>query len=152
MHLFRLLFLFSLLLTGCQQRVLYVYQQKVDPKYLASTNVGSPDPRTPPKGQMVVAEWWLPKGAMKSEPVLRIQTLFCNYTEDCVEYPITSMVGSKTYWVLNDDFDETGGLLAYRAEIVTCEGECIANWEHQLWVNVIDIDDETDMMSSRVSR
>lgn len=150
MHLFRLLFLFLLVLSGCQQRILYVYDQKVDAKYLASTNVGSPDPRTPPKGQIVVAEWWLPKQALAKEPCLRVHTLFKDYSEDCMEYPITSVVGSKTYWVVNEDFENTCGVLAYRAEIITCDGECLAEWQHQLWVNIIDIE-ETDLTSSAVS-
>ncbi len=141
MNLSRSLIILFVFLVGCQQKVLYLYQQKVDPKYLASTNVGSPDPLTPPKGQMVVAEWWLPSGVIDTSPVLRIHVLFRNYSEDCVEYPIHSRVGSKTYWIVNKDFTETGGPLAYRAEIVSGDGELIAEWQHQLWVRLIDIEE-----------
>lgn len=147
MHLFRPLILFLVLLTGCQQRVLYLYQQKVDPKYLASTNVGSPDPRTSPKGQMIVAEWWLPGWVMDYDPVLKLDVLFRNYSEDHVEYPINTRIGSKTYWVINKEFTETKGPLAYKAEVVTSDGEVVASWQHQLWVRLIEIDETSSEAS-----
>jgi hypothetical protein len=143
--------LFLIFLTGCQQKILYVYQQKVDPKYLASTNVGSPDPRESPKGQMIVAEWWLPKSVFATNPSIRFHILFHNYSEEIEQFPIDTRMGSKTYWVINKKFDQTKGLLAYRVEIITAEGEVLTDWEHQLWVRLINAGADTDLMSSAVS-
>ena len=151
MNLIKALLLFLILATGCQQKILYVYQQKVDPKYLASTNVGSPDPRESPRGQMIIAEWWIPSSALASNPSIRFHTFFHNYTEDYVEYPITSAVGSKTYWLINKKFRETKGLLSYRVEIVTEDGEVLTDWNHQLFVKLIDADCETEAISPLVS-
>ncbi len=55
-----------------------------------------------------------------------------------------SRFGVETYSVLNKDFKKTGGFLAYRAEILTEDGEVYADWKHQLWVKLIDIDDMSE--------
>ncbi|NGX37211.1 MAG: hypothetical protein K1000chlam2_00364 [Chlamydiae bacterium] len=144
------LILFFLGLVGCDRSALVVHQQKISPSYLASTNVGSPDPRTPPSGQMIVAEWWLNKQAMRFDPILRLSILFHDFSEDVVEYPICSKIGYETYFLVNEKFKETGGLLSYRAEIITCDGEVYADWKHQLWVKLIDINDDTEVRSSAV--
>lgn len=127
-----------------------VHQQKVSPTYLASTNVGSPDPRTPPSGQMIVAEWWLPSKILKSEPMLRLDILFRDYSQTCVEFPISTSFGYETYSILNADFKKTGGFLSYRVEIVTGDGEVFKAWSHQLWVKLITIDEESDDLISSI--
>ncbi len=141
-------FLLLILCAACGRPTLVLQQQQISPNYLASTNVGTPDPRTPPKGQMIVAEWFVPRRIVNEEPTLRLSILFHNYTQDCVEFPIRSTVGYETYSVLNRDYKESGGLLAYKAEIVTCDGEVLADWKHQLWVELITID--TDEINSAV--
>lgn len=142
MHFLKGLFLLLFLASGCQRAALVVQQQKIGASYLASTNVGSPDPRIPPNGQMILAEWWVPRRIVDQHPTLRIDVLFCNYTQDCVEFPINSTVGYETYSVLNKEFKETGGLLAYKAEIIDCDGDVLADWKHQLWVELITADTE----------
>ncbi|MBS0629487.1 MAG: hypothetical protein JSS30_04595 [Verrucomicrobia bacterium] len=145
MHLIGLLSLL-ILCASCGRPALVLQQQQIGPTYLASTNVGTPDPRTPPKGQMIIAEYWVPRRIVNEHPILRISVLFHNYCQDCVEFPIRSTVGYETYSVLNREFKETCGLLAYKAEIVTCDGEVLTDWKHQLWTELITID--TDEMSS----
>ena len=137
MH-FRWLFIFVLLgLGSCQQSALMLHQQKISPTYLASTNVGSPDPSLSPNGQMIIAEWWLARKVVNQDPVLKLHILFKDFSEKVVEYPICSTVGYQTYSVLNDEFEKTGGFLSYHAEIVSPEGDVYANWKHQLWVQLI---------------
>lgn len=142
MHFLKVLFLILLISAGCGRPRLALQQQQITPAYLASTNVGTPDPRTPPKGQMIVAEWFVPRWVVNESPILSIDILFENLTEDRVEFPITSTVGYETYSVLNKQFKETGGLLAYKAEITNTEGEILAEWKHQLWVKLITVDAE----------
>jgi hypothetical protein len=137
-------------LCGCDRGLLVLHQQKITPAYLASTNVATPDSRTPPNGQMIVAEYWIPAKIRDQNPILRIHILFQNFTQTCVEYPIYSRAGYKTYCILNKDFKKTGGLLAYKAEILTSDGQVYTEWEHQLWVRLIDLDNESDEMSSAV--
>ncbi len=146
-----LLFLVFILFASCQQGTLMVHQQKVSPTFLASTNIGSPDPRTPPNGQMIVAEWIVAPRVLQSDPMLRLQVMFRDYTETTVDFPIHSRAGYETYSILNKEFKKTGGFLSYKAEILTGEGQVVANWTHQLWVKLITVDEsDTDFVSSMV--
>jgi len=130
---------------GCQQYGVIAYQEKLDSSYWASTEVGSPDPRAqePLKGKLLVAEWWVPKSLLQYDPVIRISMLFNNFTKRCVEYPISSRVGYRQFAITGDYFEETGGILTYKVEILTCDGEVYKSWHHQLYVELITIDDES---------
>lgn len=142
----RVLSIFCLLIfASCEQSALVLHQQKISPTYLASTNIGSPDPRTPPNGEMIIAEWWIPASVRDRDPILRIHILFQDFTETIVEYPIHSRAGYETYSLLNKEFKKKEGFLAYRAEIVTSDGHVYADWSHQLWVKLIDV--QSDEMS-----
>lgn len=138
MRFYRYLFLALFLLGGCQQKALLVYQQTITPAYLASTNVGSPDPRKPPKGQMLIAEWWIPRSILQECPVLQLEILFCDYSQEVVCFPIESRVGYETYSLINQAYKDRGGFLSYKAEIVNQEGEVLADWKHQLFVQLIE--------------
>lgn len=127
-----------------------VQEQKVSPTYLASANVGAPDPRVPPNGQMILAEWWVPKRILDTCPSLKIEVIYCDFTTCCIERPITTRVGYETLALLNDECREKGGFLAYKVEILTGDGEIYADWTHQLWVKLIDLGDETEEMSAAV--
>jgi len=148
--LYLIFFLFSL--SGCQKYGLLLHQQKMDVNYFASTHVNTPDFRRecPPNGKMVVAEWWIPQRLLDYEPVLRIHMLFHDFTEKCVEYPVTATVGYETYFLIDEEFEETGGILSYRGEIISCDGEIFRCWEHQLWVQLIafEEDNAAALMSS----
>lgn len=137
-------FILLLSLVSCQKYGLLVHQQRIDASYLASTHVGSPDPRQkcPPHGQFIIVEWWVPPPLLKYQPRVVVHLLFRNYTEKIVEFPITRRVSYEIYPVLGCEFDETGGLLTYKAEIVICEGEIYREWKHQMWVQLIDLSDE----------
>lgn len=140
---------FFLLLCGCQTKALVVHQQKVGPKYLASAHVGSPEPLAPPKGQMLIAEWWISPFAMKKSPVLVLDLVFNNFTTKQVSYPIRSTFGYETYEVLGGEFKSTKGLLSYKAQILLEDGEIYAEWTHQLYVKLITVEeDKADRRSS----
>jgi hypothetical protein len=149
---FRPLFLFlsALVLFGCNRAALVVQQQKVSSSYLASGNVGTPDPRTPPNGEMILAEWWVPKDLLARCPTLRIEVIFKDFSQTCVEFPIRHRVGYETFAVLNNRFKETGGFMAYHIEIITEDGSVYADWTHQLWVRLIDLSEETEEINSAV--
>lgn len=141
---------FLLILVGCERSALVLHQQKITSTYLASTNVGSPDSRTPPSGEMIVAEWWIPSSVRDLDPTLRIHILFQDFSETVVEYPIRSRAGYESYLLINQAFKKKGGLLAYRAEIITSDGRIFAEWKHQLWVKLIDIEGQSEEINSSV--
>lgn len=149
---YRPLFIFLLIfpLVGCNQAALMVQQQKVSQGYLASGNIGSPDPRNPPNGEMILAEWWVPSSLLLTSPSLRIEIIFKDFSQDCVEFPITRRAGYETYALLNEEFKKTGGFMSYHIEIVTKDGDVYAEWSHQLWVRLIEIPEEIEEINSAV--
>jgi len=146
-----LLALFCLLLTGCDKYYLTLRQVPVDSNYLASSHVGTPDPRQahPPHGQKIILQWAVPPEILEKNPALVLYVVYKDHTEKEFEYPIDGRLGYEVYSLLNEDYDKTGGLLTYRADIVTPDGTVYKEWKHQLWVNLITLDE--DRMSSSVS-
>lgn len=51
-------------------------------------------------------------------------------------------MGWVTYKLFNEEYDKTGGILTYKAEIVTEDGTVYREWKHQLWVNLIQIESD----------
>ena len=72
----RAFFLCSLLLcialmgSGCSKYYLSVQQQWIDANYLASVQINTPDPRkaSPPLGQMLIIDWYIPDRILKQNP------------------------------------------------------------------------------------
>jgi len=132
-----------LILAGCSKYFLTVRQISVTPNSLASSHVGSPDPRqnTPPVGQKLVIDWVIPSEILTQEPKVVLSLVFKNHTEVKKTYPIYYRSGYVVYTLLDEEFYQTGGLLTYRAEIVTGDGEVYRDWKHQLWVSLIHLED-----------
>jgi hypothetical protein len=143
---FKLSALFCLLLlTGCDKYYLSLRQVPVDASYLASTQANTPDPRRacPPHGLKIVLQWAVPPEIIEKKPQIILQVIYKNHTEKTFVYPIDSRLGSKVYTLLDQEYDETGGVLTYRAEIMTPDHQVYREWKHQLWVNLITLDEET---------
>ena len=136
-----LIFLF-LFCFSCEKYYLSVKREAVDRMKLASTFVGSPDPRqkNPPKGQELILEWRLPEQALQEELVLVLSVIYKNHTEEKIRYPINRRRGVITYSVLGNDYKETEGFLTYKAEILNKDQSVIKQWKQQLWTDLIVID------------
>ena len=143
------LFFCLFLLSGCQKYYLTIYQQKVNQDSLASTYVGTPDPRqkNPPKGQELIVEWQIPKDVLKKNPKIYLTVIYRDYSEAQFIYPISYKSGYVVYSLLDGEFDRTKGLLSYKAEIRVEEGEVFRFWQHQLWVNIIRLEDSKEEVS-----
>lgn len=138
-------FLSLILLTSCGRRgYLSLLQDRVDARYLASTHVGTPDPRQadPPQGQRIVIDWYVPDEIFAQRPHIELQLLFWDNTTDVICYPMHRASGTKVYYLLDEDFQEKKGILTYKAEIITEDGALFHEWKHQLWVNLINIETE----------
>ncbi len=144
---FKKILCFGLLvcLTGCGRSYLTVRQEWVDSRYLASTYVATPDPRqaNPPIGQKLILHYWVPSWVLEKNPTLVLQIIHWDFTEEIVKYPLKKRIGYETYALLNKKYEETEGLLTYRAQIVTDDQQIFSEWKHQLWVNLIQIDGKT---------
>lgn len=134
-------------LSSCEKYYVAVNQQWVDVRYLASTHVRTPDPRQnhPPVGQMMIVDWRIPKSVIGKKPSIQLTMIFWDYTEKTVYFPIDDKMGWVTYKLLDEEYDKTGGILTYKAEIVTEEGTIFREWKHQLWVNLITLDQEPEL-------
>ncbi len=145
-RLFLFLFSFSLLLlNSCRPYYLSVCQEWIDVRYLASYHAGTPDPRlaNPPVGQKLILDWRVPKEIYKRNPQVVLDLILWDYTTRQIRFPIRSRMDFATYRLLNEEYNKTGGILTYKASIVTEDGEVFREWKHQLWVNLIVIDQET---------
>lgn len=142
---FSALFLLLLFTPGCQQYYLSICQQWVDVRYLASTHAKTPDPRQahPPIGQMLILDWRVPKEIYKKKPEVVLDLILWDYTTRQIRFPIDKRMDFTTYKLLDQDYQTSGGILTYKAAIVTADGEVFREWKHQLWVNLITINQET---------
>ncbi len=110
--------------------------------YLASTHVKTPDPRQacPPHGQKVILSWTVPRRILAKDPQILFHVIYNNHTEKTFVYPIRTRTGTEVYSLLDHEFNETKGLLTYRADIVTPDCEVFRSWKHQLWVKLITLE------------
>lgn len=131
---------------GCQKYYLSLHQQKIDARYLASTHVGSPDPRQakPPMGQVVVVSWWVPKEVVQKEPKVNLRIIFKDHTEQVICYKLDRRMGFENFFLVNEEFEKKKGILTYMAEIVMPDGSIYREWKHQLWINLITMDHEQE--------
>ncbi len=145
---FRWIVSFSLLglAASCQPYGVSVNTFKVDKNNLASTHVGTPDPdkACPPVGVNIVVEWWVPHALIGCDPKVRLTLVYRNLSEEVIEHPISYRIGYFSHEVLGKQFKESKGLLSYKAEVVTGDGELFREEVHQLFVNVIHLDKESD--------
>ena len=134
--------LFLLVLSSCSQYYLSLSQQWIDARYLASTHAHTPDPRQvhPPVGQMVVASWRIPKEVLDKEPEVVLELILWDYTKKTVRFPIDRRMNYATFKLLNEEYEKCGGILTYKGEIVTREGQVFREWKHQLWVDLITVE------------
>lgn len=142
MRLSQCFILLLLCLCGCEKYYLSVKHEYVDKSKLASTYVGSPDPRqkSPPKGQELILEWRLPMGTVDDKMTLVLDVLYKNYTQTTICYPVSRRRGVIIYSLLGEEYKEKEGLLTYKAEIRDEEGTILQEWKQQLWTELIVID------------
>lgn len=138
-----LIFLLGLLGSSCEKYFLSVQQQWVDISYLASAQINTPDPRkeNPPLGQMLIIDWRVPKHILKQQPRVLLDLIFWDYTVKTVTLPIKRQMDYTTFELLNEDYEKSGGILTYRARIVTENDETFKESKHQLWVNLITFEE-----------
>jgi len=141
--LYPLLFLLALLGSGCSKFYLSVQQQWMDINYLASVQANTPDPRKakPPLGQRLIIDWYIPRHILKQNPQIVLDLIFWDYTTRKVTIPIKRQLNYVTYDLLNEEYEKTDGILTYKAQIVAEDGTVFRESKHQLWVNLITIEE-----------
>lgn len=112
-------------------------QQKVDGTDLASAYVDTPDPKCccPPCGQRLVIHWKVPTCGEKL--LLKAKVIFWDLTEKDFSVPIKSGASSTDFYFPIDPYKKNP-ILTYKVSIEDEQGKTINDWEHKLWVKIID--------------
>lgn len=141
--------LFLLVFTACEKQSLAIKREWVGRNSLASTYVGSPDPRQkdPPRGQKLFMRWNVPSKMLEEEPTLILSILFRDLSEEKIYYPLDKKKGYAIYELLGEKYRKTKGFLSYKAEIVSQEGKVLKQWQHLLWAQLITVDDKEGFLS-----
>lgn len=133
------------LFTGCYKNHLYVQQEWVDRNFLASTKVGTPDPRQacPPEGQRILVAWKFPANLYYQDLQLLLTVRFWDNSEEVITYPIERRWSNTAF----NFFQQK--ILTYRIQVVNRDNEIVETWEHHFWTELIDIDRNKDSVSSQ---
>jgi len=116
-----------------------VRQERVDAKFLASSWVGTPDPRkkSPPTGQRLLVSWAFPKSLFDQELQLRIRVKLWDQTEHLILRDVKYRTDSMAYFMEDKTEDESKRILSYLIEVFNIDGEIVTVWKHPLWVETL---------------
>ncbi len=126
---------------SCSQGHLFVTTRYLDHSYLASSHVGTPDPRqcAPFCGQELIIHWDLPPAYMACEKLhFLLFVRFGNATQEIVKIPIARSRGNYVYRLLNAAYRQRGGIATYKVEVRSDEW-VLETWTHQVWTELIEI-------------
>lgn len=120
-------------------------QEWVDGSHLASSHVGTPDPRQecPPEGQRILVAWRFPSFMVWEDLRLLLTVRYWDNTEQVKE----EYVGKNRGVAAFDCFEQR--ILTYRIQVVNGKGEIVETWEHQFWTELIDMDRRSDSVSGQ---
>lgn len=151
MKLFNGLALFTLLtMSSCSSSYLTVHTDYLSHKNLASYYVGTPDPRLncPAIGERLIIYWSVPKEFLCSEDLhLEVTIRFRNREEIVEVFNIEKTRGTYVFSLINNDYFNRGGILTYKIDLIG--GGCVyEEWRHQIWVDLIEINNQQDSCAS----
>lgn len=135
-----------LFITSCTNEILTVHMDYISHANLASTYVGTPDPllETPFVGQRLVVSWYVPVCYKDSKNFeLHIRLRYGNKEEATAIIPFQLRQGWYVYALTNEEFFEKNGIKTYYVQLYS-EGELIDHWQHQLWMELIQFNQEDD--------
>lgn len=142
MKITRIALLCNLFLAGCYTDGLYVQEEWVDREFLASSVVGTPDPRQehPPVGQRLLIGWDLPRSEFSKKPALHVTVWLWDNTLEKICLPLERRRGAEAFFFPNDEPGKDRRILTYRVDVVSPDGELLNSWEHHFWTKLIAID------------
>jgi len=130
----------NLVLAGCYTNHLYVQQEWIDRCTLASSHVGTPDPRQahPPHGQKLLISWDFPKSLFLENLTLAVTVRLWNNTQETTYYSIGRRRDYLSLFFSHEKPDTK--ILTYKVEVFSEDGKEVSVWKHQFWTELIDID------------
>lgn len=125
----------------CGTKHISVFSEPIDKNRLASVHVNTPDPRHEinPHGQRLYVSWCIPKSFRdtKLRGVLKVR--FNVPEEATIPFEIDRPRGTMTYQILNEEYFEKEGILAYKVQIFS-DGKEIDSYQHSMWADLISFD------------
>ena len=111
-------------------------QEWVDRNFLASSRVGTPDPRQecPPEGQRLLVAWRFPPYLFDEQLKLVLTVRFWDNTEEVFDLAIVNLKSYAAFPFYGKK------ILTYRIQIVNGNDEVVETWEHHFWTPRIDVD------------
>ncbi len=109
-------------------------QEWVDRNFLASTHVGTPDPRQcdPPEGQRLLIAWDFPRSYFSCGLTLVATVRFWNEEQVTRTIPLLRRRGYQAFFFPDEK------ILTYRVDVIS-NGEIVESWLHQFWTELIDV-------------
>ncbi|MDE3045812.1 MAG: hypothetical protein KGJ02_04115 [Verrucomicrobiota bacterium] len=131
--------LFLNLLCGCYRSHLYVQQEVVNRDFLASTHVGTPDPRQahPPEGQRLLISWDFPKKRFEQGLTLIATIRLWDNTQKSYVVAIERKRGYEAIDLPMADKEHR--ILTYLVQVVNRQGEVVDQWKHHFWTELIKV-------------
>lgn len=127
------------LLTACAHRpAITARSEYFDAKYLASSQVDTPDPcRSCFSGQQIVINWHVLTRCLPAQ--IHLSVRYGDHTTDEATYDVTAPSGFWFFRLLNKEFWDKQGILSYSVRLYGCDGHLISKWNHHLWAELITI-------------
>lgn len=127
--------------TSCYKNYLYVHHEKMDCTYLASSHVGTPDPRQehPPEGQRISISWDFPLSVYRENLTIITTVRFWNNNEDVFVHKIPRRRGYICYKFQDDTEDKSKRILTYKIDVFNEDNCLVDQWKHQFWKELIKI-------------
>ncbi len=109
---------------------------------LASYYVNTPDPNLTcgSVGQRMIVSWSIGKNCQ--DLYIHMQIRYRNHEENVIDLYNLAPRGIYTYSLLNEEYFEKNGILAFRIQLKRGE-TVVEEWVHQLWVDLITLDTNT---------
>ena len=115
-------------------------QECVDAHFLASSKVGTPDPRQgdPPNGQRLIVAWDFPKSVFEENLKVITTVRLWDSTQEVFEDEICRKRDVIAY-PLSWKEGEEKRILTYKVQVFNAAGKQVRIWEHHLWTELIEI-------------
>lgn len=128
-----------LFLASCRESYINIEKLKTFKTTYASNFARSPDPRllNPPKGEKIYISWSLPVEFRPNLYRMKVDMIYNNLSTETLLFPIKRRAGSRVIEMMGKEFKEKEGFLAYKAEIVSVDGEVISDYTHRMWTKLI---------------
>lgn len=136
-------FAFCAVLSSCSSSKVVVERYPIVPEDLPSYYVESPDPelKNPIIGQVLNCRYRVKNPDKNKMPYfLILKVIYKNLDEEIKSVTIFKEEGSFEFPVVGEKYEATGGVLTYRADLTTFDGEEVANFKHRLWFDLISFE------------